>query len=41
MATTVYKQVHKATETANYDKITATIRSSSCRDADEHTLKYS
>ena len=25
MATTVYKQVHEATETANCDKVTATI----------------
>ena len=40
MATTVHKTVHKTTETANYDKVTATIRSSCIRDADEHTKVF-
>ena len=40
MATTVYKPVHKTTETANYDKVTATIRDSCLRDSDEHTQVF-
>ena len=40
MATTVYKPVDKTTETANYDKVTATIRGSYLRDADEHTKVF-
>ena len=37
MASTVHKTVHKTIETANYDKVTATIRGSCIRHADEHT----
>ena len=40
MATTVYKPVHETTETANYDKVTTTIRDSYLRDADECTKVF-
>ena len=40
MATTVYKPVHKTTGTANYEKVTATIRGSCLRNADGHTKVF-
>ena len=40
MATTVYKPVNETTETANYGKVTGTIRGSYLMHADEHTKVF-
>ena len=40
MATTVYIPVHKTTETANYGKVTGTIRGSYLMHADKHTKVF-
>ena len=37
MATTVYNRVHEIIETANYGKVTGTIRGSYLMHAHEHT----
>ena len=40
MATTVYIPVHETTETANYGKVTGTVRGSYLKHADEHTKVF-